>query len=338
MSSLTNRIEHRGEETSASPDVPSIGCYVNERSAKKHHISGTTQITYAGKKRGMRFFGLFSIVLAILGLGLLFGFQRHLNDEISFWDYVAGESQRLFAFAQFPVEQVHIVGHQQTSEKEVVNSLGDVWATSLLSVDTEMAQMRIERLPWVKGAVVERVFPHGLNIYIKERVAIGRWVTPNGTFVFDETGYVIERAKVGRHIDLAMYAGHEAPNAAKSLQIAIQKHPEIDQYVRKYTRVGRRRWTLHLNNGMAILLPEKGVEAAFLRIEELHSAHNILNRALKQIDLRLADRVTLLPKSSSKTKTIVAEGADILDESQQNQINKQGETMRPQARGDNDGT
>ena len=70
----------------------------------------------------------------------------------------------------------------------MLNVLGDVWEQSLVSLNTFEAQRKIESLPWILRADVQRVFPHGLNIYVEERQPIGRFVTLSGTYVFDKLG------------------------------------------------------------------------------------------------------------------------------------------------------
>ena len=53
----------------------------------------------------------------------------------------------------------------------------------MLSFDSRAAQERIERLPWVERASIERVFPDRLEVRITERVAVRR-LAPRASATF----------------------------------------------------------------------------------------------------------------------------------------------------------
>ena len=67
-------------------------------------------------------------------------------------------------------------------------------------------------------------------------------------------------------------------------------------------RVGQRRWTLYLDNGVTVALPEKDVEKAMARVEELDRTHDLLSKGIKGIDLRLAGRVTVMVSEAPATE------------------------------------
>jgi cell division protein FtsQ len=76
-------------------------------------------------------------------------------------------------------------------------------------------------------------------------------------------------------------------------------------------RVGQRRWTLHLDNGVSIALPEKDAERAMARVEELDQRYDLLSKGIKGIDLRIAGRVTVMvseaPATGSESKLKVSQ-------------------------------
>lgn len=302
--------KHRGQkppeaETSgASKTLPSIGCYVKDEYAQEFQVQSGMGVVpdNLGKRRSrwpyVVIFGLIALV------SLFFGFQRHGSADNEFLRQVQMLGERAFAVVKFPIDQVHIVGHEKTSEQDIVSSLGAVWDRSLISLNTAEAQKNIERLPWVKQAIVERVFPHGLNVYVTERVAIGRWVTLGGRYVFDDEGVVIEQISAGQHMDLPIYEGARAPDMAKKLQLALKKFDDLSSFFVRYRRVEGRRWTLVLKDGMEVLLPEKHMMRGLSRLRALQVQHNILLRRLVAIDLRLDDRITLRPKSGQKVKVL----------------------------------
>ncbi len=63
--------------------------------------------------------------------------------------------------------------------------------------------------------------------------------------------------------------------------------------VQAAARVGERRWTLYLDNGVKIDLPEEDVDAALRRVAELDATQNILSKGIREIDLRTNDRIVI---------------------------------------------
>ncbi len=54
-----------------------------------------------------------------------------------------------------------------------------------------------------------------------------------------------------------------------------------------------RRWTLKVDNGIDVRLPEQGASAALARLARLEREHKLLDRDVIAIDLRMADRVVV---------------------------------------------
>ena len=301
---MTNRGRRSQSEVKPSDSLPSIGCYVKDEFAEEYSIAPASH-RYQPSTSKRRFFGGFWLVLGfflIIGVGLYLGFRRHISEDFSLIALVEDYSHRAYSLVQFPIREVHIAGHKFTKEKEIIERLGDIWDHSLVSLNTLEAQRKIEDLPWVLRAEVQRVFPHGLNIFVEERQPIGRFVTLSGSFVFDKDGVLIEKVKVGSHFQLPIYEGVGAPSKAEDLREILTKFDDLQPLIVRYQRVDDRRWTLILHNEMQVLLPEDKVEGALSRLRALQAQHNILNRELAHIDLRLGDRITLRPKKSKNIK------------------------------------
>ncbi len=300
---MTNRNGFRPGDKRQSRELPPIGAYVKDEYARQFQVQPGAGDPLHKNGRGRLFWpGL--LALCLIAGGLVLGFHRHLGADRDFFATAREFTSRAFELVKFPVEQVHIVGHKFTKEQSIVNKLGPVWDQSLLSLNSSIAQRRIETLPWVKEAIVERVFPQGLNVFITERRPIGRWVTLKGRFVFDDEGVVISQIKVGQHLKLPIYEGKGAPEVGQALQGILANFEDLSPYFKRYHWVDQRRWTLILKDGMKVLLPESEVSRGLSRLRALQVQYNILGRDLAFIDLRLHDRVTIRPKRSQKIKVL----------------------------------
>ncbi len=295
------------DKNRVSDDLPFIGCYVKDEYAEEFQVAPSSAGFKPLKSRRRRKWPLWLGGLIIVTVGVAVGFQRHMTDEFKFLSELKSFGNRAIALTSFPIEQVHIVGHERTKEKEIVARLGNIWDSSLISINTSDAKKKIEKLPWIKRAEVERVFPHGINIYVEEVEPVGRFVTVKGTYVFDAVGKLIEKTKVGSFLDLPIFDGEGAPNAASELRQILNSFDDIEPLVVRFSRVDQRRWTLVMHNGLQVFLPELPVRVALNRLRSLQAQHNILNRELAVIDLRLDDRVTLRPKNSKNIKVLTSE-------------------------------
>ncbi len=107
------------------------------------------------------------------------------------------------------------------------------------------------------------------------------------------------------HQDLAAFktlplvVGDGAPEHAGALIDALRAAPPLAGRVAAAVRVGRRRWNLHLANGIDVLLPEAHAPAAVARLAQLQAAHDLLDRPLAIVDLRLRDRLVIRPLPAS---------------------------------------
>jgi cell division protein FtsQ len=252
-------------------------------------------------------------LLLAVAAGLLFGIYQHSPENFKLFSELKSFGQRAFKVVSFPIEQIQIVGHHNTQEKEIIKSLGNIWDSSVIGLNTLAAQKNIEKLPWIKRAVVERVFPHGINIFVEERVPVGRWSRLDGMYLFDNQGVIIAKLSVGGHRNLPIYSGDDAPVKASELQTMLTNFKDIRLFVARFQRVDKRRWTLVMKSGMEVLLPEVQTEMALARLRRLHNTHDLLNRRLDVVDLRLEDRVTLRPKKAGSVKLLSSTEGDKAD-------------------------
>jgi cell division protein FtsQ len=77
--------------------------------------------------------------------------------------------------------------------------------------------------------------------------------------------------------------------------------------VKAAARVGGRRWTLYLDNGITVQLPENGAKQALALADELNRTQQLLSRGIRSLDLRLTDRV-IVEVAELEAADTVAEG------------------------------
>jgi cell division protein FtsQ len=239
------------------------------------------------------------IAAALLGLGLAFALSSWVLGG-GFRDALNGVNQRLLAWSGqtgLAVRKVVVEGRRWTPPEALRSQLDLRPGMPLLAVDAAAARDRLETLAWVERASVARLLPDAVQIRLLERQPLALWQRGGRFEVIDRAGAVIEGA-LHDHPDeyghLRVLVGDGAPQQAASLFALLSTEPALSSRVLAATRVGERRWNVHLDHGVEVWLPEQGVLGAWRVLADKARDDALLERAVSVIDLRfLPERLRL---------------------------------------------
>ncbi len=197
------------------------------------------------------------------------------------------------AAAGLGVQQITIDGLRDTREGDVLDYLAVTPQTSLLGFNIESARERVLALPWVKEASVRRVYPDALFVEIEEHAPFARMLQRERVHLVTLEGEEITDEITGAHAALPLVVGEGAPGEAAAFfgQLAARQH--VLESVIALERVGNRRWTLHMRDDVQVHLPEQGVDAALLQLEQMMRRYALLDRAIAVVDMRLDRRLVV---------------------------------------------
>jgi cell division protein FtsQ len=207
------------------------------------------------------------------------------------------------AFAGLRVTDVVIEGRENTPEPLLRAALGASIGDPILGFSVEAARQRIETLSWVEHATVERRLPSTVVLFLQERRPFAIWQNQAKFVLIDRSGQLVANQNVAEFRQLPLVVGAGAPAAAAVLVDALTARPDLQKRVIAAVRVGERRWNLHLNSGIDVMLPEGHEEQAIDRLMQLQQQHAVLDRPLAAIDMRLGDRLVLRPRPDEKKPT-----------------------------------
>jgi cell division protein FtsQ len=191
------------------------------------------------------------------------------------------------------VESVQVEGRQRAERQAILKALGVSRGTPILSVDLDAAKARLESVPWVRSASIERLLPDTLFVRITERAPLALWQHGGKFDLVDQDGNIIVNADIGDYPFLPQVVGVGAPAAAPDLLRVLASEPALQAHVTASVRVGDRRWNIELDNGIEVALPETNAEAAWHHLAALDHSDKLLSRSVQLIDMRLPDRVVL---------------------------------------------
>lgn len=193
----------------------------------------------------------------------------------------------------FGIEMVTLTGHRYAADEEILGALDLANVRSLLGFDVAAARRRIERVSWVASADITRLLPDRLDIRIVERKPFAVWQRGAKELLIDDTGRELQQIGPGSIEHLPRVIGEGAAPEAATLIATIARHDELARRFLAAERVGERRWTLRLADGIVMHLPAEGPALALERLAAAGRMQRLLAEPGRIIDLRASGRIAL---------------------------------------------
>lgn len=201
----------------------------------------------------------------------------------------------------FRIEEILVTGRNETPQKDLLSAIGLHRGAPIFAFDPDAARAKVEALPWVKSAAVERLLPNTVVLRIQERRPLAIWQSEGRFALIDGEGRVIKREGLEQYAGLLLVVGDDAPPHAADLVRMLAAEPALLDRVKAAIRVGGRRWNVRLKNDVDVRLPEEDPAAAWKRLAEYERRHGVLERDVQSLDLRIPDRLIVRkgPKSAA---------------------------------------
>jgi cell division protein FtsQ len=200
------------------------------------------------------------------------------------------------------VRNVLVEGRAETRAADILEALQAERGAPLLAIDVAAAKERLEALPWVKSAMVERRLPDTLRVQVEERKAFALWQHGKRLTVIDREGTVIVKDNLARFADRPLVVGEGAEQRAAEIVDLLAADPQLRRHVEAAVLVSGRRWNLRLKGGVEVRLPEQGMERAWAELARMVREEALLTRAVTVVDLRQPDKaiVRLTPEAAKE--------------------------------------
>lgn len=225
-------------------------------------------------------------------------------------DLAGQEAIRISADLGLRVDEVLVVGREETAGPALLSALGIGRGSPIVGFDVDAARERIEALPWVRDASVERLLPDTVLLSVEERKPLALWQNQGVFALIDYEGVVITRENLGRFSNLLTVVGEDAPLHAANLLEMLGAEPELMSKVVAAVRVGGRRWNIRMREGIDIRLPEQGAATAWARLADYERSHSVLTRDVNVVDLRMPDRLIVRKVGESEDGILKASGQE----------------------------
>ncbi len=274
---------------------------MNRTMKHNHRLRSDGSFLASGETWRVRFAARAGAVL-FLGATILYGLVGGgmLDYEGSPFHKLPG---RLASLAGLAADDIEITGLVHQQPETVLAAIGVTPGGSLISFDAANARRILENLDWVAAAKVQRLYPNQLEVTVVERQPFAIWQRGENYYVIDRDGTAMSNIPASKLTSLPLVSGEGAQRAAEELINQLEATPDIMLQLRAAARVSDRRWTLYLDNGVTILLPEDNAGAALALVERLDRTQKLLSKGITSVDLRIAGRVVVAVAEVAEPKT-----------------------------------
>ncbi|HEX5320101.1 MAG TPA: FtsQ-type POTRA domain-containing protein [Stellaceae bacterium] len=202
------------------------------------------------------------------------------------------------------VTDIDVVGRHTTDPATIMEALGAQRGTPILAVDPMRAKEKLQALPWVRSAAIERRLPGTLFVRLVERQPLAVWQHAGKHELIGRDGEVIPVTDLTRFAKLPTIVGDDAPKYARDFIDMLSTEPDLFARVTAAVRVGGRRWDVHIDRGIDVMLPEEHADGAWTHLAELERKDALLNRDVQTVDMRLRDRLVIRTIAAAPKDTV----------------------------------
>ena len=222
----------------------------------------------------------------------------------------------------FPIRAIQLDGELARNNVPTIRAnAAPLLAGNFFSVDLQQGRAAFESVPWVRHAVVHRVWPDRLAVRLEEHHAVALWESSEGDGsggdrLVNSFGEVFE-ANVGDVEDdnLPTFAG---PPGSAALMLALYHRLQtalapLDLEVMNVHLSGRGSWRLELDSGAALELGRGKEDELVARTERFARTYTQVaarwRQALEYADLRHADGYAVRLRGVSTTAPVTRNSA-----------------------------
>ena len=232
-----------------------------------------------------------ALTLGVLGGTLLYG--AHLGGEYDGFVAANGSPADMVGkLLGFEIDSVTISGLDELNQGEVLDAAGVSDRNSLLFLDAADVRNRLKAVPLVRDVTVRKLFPNNLLVDIKERDAAALWQKDGQVSVVASDGVAIDAVHDSRFNGLPFVVGAGANAHLPEFNALLAASGDLRDRIKAGIYVGERRWTLQMDSGVDVLLPEIDPGTALSRLVSLDRVSKLVDKDVLWLDLRIPGRVT----------------------------------------------
>ncbi len=176
------------------------------------------------------------------------------------------------------------------------NQLNYLKQQSLKDIDIYSLKQELLKNSWIKNISITKRYPYTLEINVIEKNTYFLWQDDTGNFfVVDSNNNLIRKALEQDFRLININKGEIALKKSNELRYLLSKNLYLMDKIKSIDYQGYH-FNLTLKNNILIKLSENNLKSNIYQLLNLNSQYNVLNRKIDYIDLRLPNKIFIMPK------------------------------------------
>lgn len=189
------------------------------------------------------------------------------------------------------IRNISISADEQNKDlSALVSAVNIAPGTNSYSIDLQEMNKRVSNVPGIKKSAVRRMPNGNLSVHVSLHKAIALWTDGENFFPLSADGTIVNTPTQTRNISNIVFRGKMPSNISDITQSAHK----LVGHLNYIEWIENRRWNLHTNTGIVVMLPEHNPSTAINTLVVLNNKHGILNKKIRTIDMR--DNARILVK------------------------------------------
>lgn len=159
--------------------------------------------------------------------------------------------------------------------------------TNAFRISLDTINARVSAVPGVRNCAIRRTPNGNLSVRVELYQAIAQWTDGINFFPLSADGTIINRPTDARPSGTVVFRGELPPDISEITNTAQSMINNLD-YIEW---IEGRRWNIHTNTGITVMLPENNPTDAIASLLVLDKNHGILSKQITVIDMRDSARI-----------------------------------------------
>jgi len=192
----------------------------------------------------------------------------------------------------FYLQNIYITGNNNLQKEDILSIINDKEYKTIFNINLFKIRNNLLLNEWIETVKIERTLPSSIKIQIIEKKPVAIWQTKSGNKLITKDGSIISNANVTAFKNnLPIIIGKGANKDAFLILQILKKNPDLYNNVWSISYINKRRWNVHLNQGLIVLLPRVKIYDAWTKIGFLQRKYKILDIGLTEIDIRNKNQI-----------------------------------------------
>ncbi|MDC1260474.1 FtsQ-type POTRA domain-containing protein [Pseudomonadota bacterium] len=192
----------------------------------------------------------------------------------------------------FYLQNIYISGNNNLQREDILSIINDKEYKTIFDINLFKIRNNLLLNEWIETVKIERTLPSSIKIQIIEKKPVAIWQTKSGNKLITKDGGIISNANITAFKNsLPIIIGKGANKDAFLILQILKKNPDLYNHVWSLSYINKRRWNVHLNHGVIVLLPRTKIYDAWSKISFLQKKYKILDIGLTEIDIRNKNQI-----------------------------------------------